>query len=228
MDAGSSPAMTAVGVAADNHGDAVHNMENLMPRFLKRGMDASAIKAADAKVRETVEGILAQVEDQKDAAIRDLSKKFDNWEPKDFRLTPAEIEKSHLAGSQARSRRHQVRPGAGAQLRAEAERDDEGSGGGDAARRYPRPPPHPGECHRLLRAGRTLSDGRLRAYVDRHRARRGREAHHRLRAAVQGRAASGDRRGDAFRRRRRNLRARRRAGGGRDGARHRDASRRWT
>ena len=34
-----------------------------MPRFLKRGMDASAIKAADAKVRETVEGILAQVED---------------------------------------------------------------------------------------------------------------------------------------------------------------------
>ena len=65
-----------------------------MPRFLKRGMDASAIKAADAKVRETVEGILAQVEDKKDAAIRELSKQFDNWEPKDFRLTPAEIEKA--------------------------------------------------------------------------------------------------------------------------------------
>ena len=59
-----------------------------MPRFLKRGMDASAIKAADQKVRETVEGILAQVEESKDAAIRELSKKFDNWEPKDFRLTP--------------------------------------------------------------------------------------------------------------------------------------------
>ena len=29
-----------------------------MPRWLKRGMDASAIKAADAKVRETVEDIL--------------------------------------------------------------------------------------------------------------------------------------------------------------------------
>ena len=27
-----------------------------MPRWLKRGMDAGAIKAADAKVRETVEG----------------------------------------------------------------------------------------------------------------------------------------------------------------------------
>jgi sulfopropanediol 3-dehydrogenase len=57
-------------------------------------MDASAIKAADAKVSETVEGILAQVEDKKDAAIRALSKQFDNWEPKDFRLTSAEIEKA--------------------------------------------------------------------------------------------------------------------------------------
>ena len=33
-----------------------------MARWLKRGMDASAIKAADAKVRETVEQILADVE----------------------------------------------------------------------------------------------------------------------------------------------------------------------
>jgi sulfopropanediol 3-dehydrogenase len=57
-------------------------------------MDAGAIKAADAAVRNTVEGILAQVEEKKDAAIRELSKKFDNWEPKDFRLTPAEIEKA--------------------------------------------------------------------------------------------------------------------------------------
>jgi len=65
-----------------------------MPRWLKRGMDAGAIKAADAKVRETVEGILAQVDERKDAAIRELSKKFDNWEPKDFRLTPAQIEKT--------------------------------------------------------------------------------------------------------------------------------------
>ena len=33
-----------------------------MPRWLKRGMDASAIKAADAKVRETVENILADID----------------------------------------------------------------------------------------------------------------------------------------------------------------------
>jgi sulfopropanediol 3-dehydrogenase len=57
-------------------------------------MDAGAIKAADAKVRETVEAILAQVDERKDAAIRELSKKFDNWEPKDFKLSPQEIERA--------------------------------------------------------------------------------------------------------------------------------------
>ncbi len=63
-----------------------------MPRWLKRGMDAGAIKAADAKVRETVETILADIDARKDQAVKDLSKKFDNWSPKDFRLSPQEIE----------------------------------------------------------------------------------------------------------------------------------------
>src|SRR5882757_2805700 len=80
--------MTAVG------GTAAEQWRTPMARFLKRGMDASAIKAADAKVRETVESILAEVDEKKDLAIRDLSKQFDNWQPKDFRLTPAEIEKA--------------------------------------------------------------------------------------------------------------------------------------
>jgi len=68
--------------------------EASMARWLKRGMDAGEIKVADAKVRETVEGILGRVDEHKDAAIRELSKKFDNWEPKEFRLTPSEIEKA--------------------------------------------------------------------------------------------------------------------------------------
>jgi sulfopropanediol 3-dehydrogenase len=57
-------------------------------------MDASAIKEADAKVRATVEDILAQVDARKDAAIRELSQKFDKWSPNDFRLTTAEIERA--------------------------------------------------------------------------------------------------------------------------------------
>ena len=43
-----------------------------------------------------------------------------------------------------------------------------------------------------------VSDGGLRAYVGRHRQGRGRPAHRDLRAAVQGQAGSGDRRGAAF------------------------------
>jgi sulfopropanediol 3-dehydrogenase len=65
-----------------------------MARHLKRGMDASAIKAADAKVRETVEHILADIEARKDVAVRDLSEKFDKWSPPSFKLTPAEIERA--------------------------------------------------------------------------------------------------------------------------------------
>jgi sulfopropanediol 3-dehydrogenase len=65
-----------------------------MARWLKRGMDASAIKAADAKVRETVETILSQVEARKDAAVRELSEKFDKWSPQSFRLSEQEIERA--------------------------------------------------------------------------------------------------------------------------------------
>src|SRR6267154_1579515 len=65
-----------------------------MARWLKRGMDASAIKAADAKVRGTVEQILADVEARRDAAVRDLSKQYDNWEPQSFRLTDQEIDRA--------------------------------------------------------------------------------------------------------------------------------------
>jgi len=65
-----------------------------MARHLKKGMDASAIKEADAKVRETVETILADIEARGDDAVRDLSEKFDKWSPENFRLTEQEIERA--------------------------------------------------------------------------------------------------------------------------------------
>src|SRR5690349_23680484 len=65
-----------------------------MARHLKRGMDATAIKAADAEVRDTVEQILADIDARKDAAVRDLSRKFDNWSPASFKLTANEIERA--------------------------------------------------------------------------------------------------------------------------------------
>ena len=73
-----------------------------MARYLKRGMDASAIKAADANVRETVESILAQVEERKEVAIRELSEKFDKWSPKEFHLSPSEVERAIAQASEGR------------------------------------------------------------------------------------------------------------------------------
>ncbi len=63
-----------------------------MPKVLKRGLDSNAVAANDAKVRATVEGILADIEQRGDAAVRDLSERFDKWSPENFRLSEADIE----------------------------------------------------------------------------------------------------------------------------------------
>ena len=63
-----------------------------MATYIKKGIEAGEIAQADAKVRATVEGILSDIETRGDHAIRDLSIKFDNWDPQTFRLTDAEIE----------------------------------------------------------------------------------------------------------------------------------------
>src|SRR5262249_44359747 len=47
-----------------------------------------------AKVRETVEQILADVEARRNAAVRELSETFDKWSPASFKLTPQEIERA--------------------------------------------------------------------------------------------------------------------------------------
>ncbi len=62
-----------------------------MARYLKEGKDAEELAAEDAKVRAVVEEILADVEARGDAAVRDLSAKFDDWSPDDFRLGPDDI-----------------------------------------------------------------------------------------------------------------------------------------
>jgi sulfopropanediol 3-dehydrogenase len=62
-----------------------------MTQWLKRGRDASAIADDDAKVRDTVEKILADVAARGDAAVREYSVKFDGWDRADYRLTDQEI-----------------------------------------------------------------------------------------------------------------------------------------
>ncbi|MBR9794181.1 MAG: histidinol dehydrogenase [Gammaproteobacteria bacterium] len=63
-----------------------------MATWLKRGAAAEFKKDADRKVRDIVEGTLADIEARGDAAIRELSIKFDNWDREDYRLTDTEIQ----------------------------------------------------------------------------------------------------------------------------------------
>ena len=65
-----------------------------MARYLKRGKDVGEIGAADEKVRETVETILADIESRGDMAVRELSERLDKWKPNSFRLSPQDIEEA--------------------------------------------------------------------------------------------------------------------------------------
>src|SRR5688500_14841845 len=62
-----------------------------MAIHLKRRIAAALTEEMDRKVRETVEGILADVKKRGDAAVREYSEKFDKWAPK--KLSPSEIER---------------------------------------------------------------------------------------------------------------------------------------
>jgi sulfopropanediol 3-dehydrogenase len=66
--------------------------EYKMIRFLKVGISQEDKDDADAKVRETVEGILDDIKVRGDAALKDYSEKFDNWRPEEFCLSRAEID----------------------------------------------------------------------------------------------------------------------------------------
>ena len=63
-----------------------------MAKWIKEGKSENEIIEADAKVRNTVESILADVSSRGDMAVRELSKKFDNYSPDNFILSKEEIE----------------------------------------------------------------------------------------------------------------------------------------
>jgi sulfopropanediol 3-dehydrogenase len=60
--------------------------------YLKRGKPESERSEEDAKVRAVVETTLKDIETRGDAAVRELSEKFDGYSPPAFRLTASEIE----------------------------------------------------------------------------------------------------------------------------------------
>lgn len=62
-----------------------------MIHYLKRGRSAEVKTDDDAKVRGTVEEIIRRIEQDGDEAVREYSRKFDNWDPADFRLSRDQI-----------------------------------------------------------------------------------------------------------------------------------------
>lgn len=63
-----------------------------MAKILKPGISDAAAHAADVKVQTIVAGILEDIRLRGDVAVRELSVKFDNWNPPDFKMTPEQIE----------------------------------------------------------------------------------------------------------------------------------------
>lgn len=63
-----------------------------MAQYLKESKPEVEKAAEDAKVRTIVESTLTEIERGGDKAVRDLSEKFDNYRPVNFRLSLAEIE----------------------------------------------------------------------------------------------------------------------------------------
>ena len=62
-----------------------------MATYLKQRIAQTITDAIDAKVRQTVEGIMADVKARGDVAIRELSAKFDKWTPPNFQIGRAHV-----------------------------------------------------------------------------------------------------------------------------------------
>jgi len=63
-----------------------------MVKYLKTGKSGDEVATQDAQVRKTVEEILDDITQRGDAALREYSQKFDDWDPASFRLTDEEIQ----------------------------------------------------------------------------------------------------------------------------------------
>lgn len=60
-------------------------------RLVKAPAVATTTTGSDPQVKETVEGVIADIRQRGDAAVRDYSERFDRWTPESFRLTDQQI-----------------------------------------------------------------------------------------------------------------------------------------
>jgi len=63
-----------------------------MKKVLKEAIALFEVDSNDKKVREAVEGLIDEVKAGGDAAVREISERFDKWSPESFRLSNEQIE----------------------------------------------------------------------------------------------------------------------------------------
>jgi len=63
----------------------------VMANVLKAAVGRETVSAARAEVSDVVAGVIADIRSRGDEAVREYSKKFDNWAPENFKLTEEEI-----------------------------------------------------------------------------------------------------------------------------------------
>jgi len=59
---------------------------------IKKPIAATTVTAGREAVADTVRGVIADIRDRGDAAVRDYSEKFDTWSPESFRLDQGQID----------------------------------------------------------------------------------------------------------------------------------------
>ena len=65
-----------------------------MKQYIKKGMERSARRQAEALVQTTVQDMIDAIEARGDQAVREYSLKLDNWNPEAFRLSQSQIDAS--------------------------------------------------------------------------------------------------------------------------------------
>ena len=60
-------------------------------RYIKKGKSSLEKNIEEEKVSETVQNVLKEIEVSGDKAVRNLSQKFDNYDPKEFKLSDSDI-----------------------------------------------------------------------------------------------------------------------------------------
>ena len=96
-----------------------------MAEILKAGRTVEQTAKEQKKVRDSVVTIIDDIEARGEAAVRELSEKFDDWNPLSFRLSEAEIEQCLDRLTPREVADISLRAGAGAALRRGAAGDAE-------------------------------------------------------------------------------------------------------